>query len=57
MGSFFFWDDKAKASCKQSPCHVGEGEKKESTTTPGINGPDSGPSKDEIDETESERGE
>ena len=56
MGCFLFWNDEAKTGCKQSPCHVGESEEKESTATPGINGPDSGPSEDEIDETESERG-
>ena len=56
MGSAVLRDDEAKSGCKQSPCHVGEGKEKESAATPGIDSPDRGPSKDEVDETESERG-
>lgn len=57
MGFFILWDDEAKTGCKQCPRHVGEGEEKESPTTPGVNSPDRGPGKDEVDETESERSE
>ena len=57
MGCLLLWDDEAKTRCQQGPRHVGEGEEKESTAPPGINGPDSGPGKDEVDETESERSE
>ena len=51
-----FRDDEAETGGKQSPCHVGEGEEKESAATPGVNGPDGRPSEDEVDETKAERG-
>ena len=57
MGSALFGNDKAKSRGQQRPCHVGEGKEKESTATPGIDRPNRGPSKDEVDETESKRGE
>ncbi|KAL9099544.1 MAG: hypothetical protein Q9163_004976, partial [Psora crenata] len=57
MGSGIFRDEKAEAGSQQRPSHVGKGEEQEGASAPGIDGPDGGPGKDEIHETETKGGE
>lgn len=44
---------ETEACTEQRPTHVGEGEKQEGPSAVGINGPNGGPSKDEIDQPKS----
>ena len=44
-------DEEAEAGSQQGPSHLREGEKQQRTASPGINGPDRGPSEHEIDST------
>ena len=55
MGVVFFRDQEAKTGCQERPGHIGKGEQKQGTTSPGVNGPDGGPSEDEVDQSEPER--
>lgn len=49
-------DVEAECRAKQSPSHLWEGEEQQSSTAPGIDGPDGGEGEEEIDQTESPRG-
>ena len=56
VGAAALWDPETEACGKEGPAHIWEGEKEETSTSKGVNCPDSGPGKNEIDESESPRG-
>lgn len=49
-------NDKTKTGGKQGPSHLRESEEQERSATPGVDGPNGGPGKRKVDETESPGG-
>lgn len=54
VGPVFLGNVEAETGCQESPCHLWEGEDQQSSSTPGIDGPNGGERKDEVDKTETE---